>query len=114
MTKPLNSGIRGFRENIIFDEEYNITGRAKGLWVFFDIEKRRPAKIHPDFKEKRGSYDKGSIDHDISNKIEAIDSPAYIKEFKVNMYDTHSNKVCATGKTIWKKYIKGISKPILR
>jgi len=29
LTKPLNSGIREFKANIIFDENYNITGRAK-------------------------------------------------------------------------------------
>ena len=32
--------IRGTRENIIYDEHYNIIGKAKGLWLFFDIEKR--------------------------------------------------------------------------
>ena len=36
--------IRGFRENIIYDEHYNIIGRARGLWVFYDIQKRRPTK----------------------------------------------------------------------
>lgn len=84
--------IRGSRENIIYDENYNIIGRARGLWVFFNIEKRRPTKIHPDFKERWKSYDKVSIDHSITNKIEAIDTPKYVKEFKVNMYDTDSNK----------------------
>ena len=46
------SSIKGYRENIIFDEQQNIIGRAKGLWVFFDIEKRRPIPIFNDIKEK--------------------------------------------------------------
>ena len=84
--------IRGFRENIIYDEHYNIIGRAKGLWVFYNIEKRRPAKIHPDFLEKWSSSESISIEHNITNKIEAIDSAESMKEFKVNKYDMDTNK----------------------
>ncbi len=84
--------IRGFRENIIYDENYNIIGRARGLWVFYDIEKRRPTKIHKDFKEKWLSSEELCIDHDITKTIEAIDFAESTKEFKVNMYDTDTNK----------------------
>jgi len=84
--------IRGFRENIIYDEDYNIIGRAKGLWVFYDIEKRRPSKIHKDFLEKWSSSKKVCIEYDITHKIEAIDAAESSKEFKVNMYDMDTNK----------------------
>ena len=84
--------IRGFRENIIYDENYNVIGRAKGLWVFYDIEKRRPTKIHKDFKEKWSSSEEVCIEHDITNKIEAIDAADSMREFKVNMYDMDTNK----------------------
>ena len=86
--------IRGFRENIIYDENYNVIGSAKGLWVFYDIEKRRPAKIHSDFKERWSSSEEECIEHTITNKIEAItsDMAENLKEFKVNMYDTDTNK----------------------
>ena len=84
--------IRGLRENIIYDEDYNIIGRAKGLWVFFDIAKRRPTKIHKDSKEQWSSSEEVCIEHDITNKIEAIHSAENQKEFKVNMYDTDTNK----------------------
>ncbi len=84
--------IRGFRENIIYDENYNVIGRAKGLWVFYDIEKRRPTKIHKDFKEMWSSSDEVCIDHDITNKIDPIDDTELMKEFKVNMYDMDTNK----------------------
>ncbi|XPV70326.1 MAG: acyl-[acyl-carrier-protein] thioesterase [Halarcobacter sp.] len=84
--------IRGFRENIIYDENYNIIGRARGLWVFYDIKKRRPKKIHPDFLKKWSSCKTISLEHDISNKIEPLNSFECKKEFKVNMYDTDTNK----------------------
>lgn len=84
--------IRGHRENIIYDENYNIIGRAKGLWLFFDIEKRRPTKILDYFKEKWSSFKDVCIEHDISTKIDAINSASYMKKFKVNIYDTDTNK----------------------
>jgi acyl-ACP thioesterase len=43
--------VRAIRENIIFDEQGNIIGRAKGLWLFFDIKRRRPIKISNDIKK---------------------------------------------------------------
>jgi acyl-ACP thioesterase len=84
--------IRGLRENIIYDENYNIIGRARGLWLFYDIKKRRPKRIHPDFLKRWSSCKTVALEHDISNKIEALDSFEYRKEFKVNMYDTDTNK----------------------
>ena len=84
--------IRGVRENIIYDENYNIIGRAKGLWLFFDIEKRRPTKILNDFKEKWLSCKEICLEHSTLPKIDIINSAQYMKKFKVNMYDTDTNK----------------------
>ncbi|QSZ41770.1 acyl-ACP thioesterase [Sulfurimonas aquatica] len=84
--------IRGIRENVIYDADYNVIGRAKGLWLFFDIEKRRPTKILNDFKEQWSFCEEVSIEHDISSKIDAISSANYMKKFKVNIYDTDTNK----------------------
>lgn len=82
------STIKGFRENIIYDEQNNIIGRAKGLWIFFDIERRRPIQIFEDIKEK-WSFDKEeSLNYDISKKIKAVENPDYKLNFKVNRYDT--------------------------
>ncbi len=83
----LYSTVRGLRENIIYDENENIIGRAKGLWVFFDIKQRRPAKIFDVIKEKWSFSDEESIHHDINKKIEAIDNTRILKEFKVNRCD---------------------------
>lgn len=82
------STIKGFRENIIYDKQNNIIGRAKGLWIFFDIERRRPIQIFEDIKEK-WSFDKEeSLSYDISKKIKAVENPDYKLNFKVNRYDT--------------------------
>ena len=86
------SSIKGFRENIIFDEKQNIIGRAKGLWVFFDIEKRRPVPIFNAIKEQWSFFNSSSIDHDIKKKIRAVDSADYIEKFRVNRFDTDMNK----------------------
>ena len=86
------SFIKGNRENIIYDEQGNIIGRAKGLWVFYDIERRRPVKIFDRIKEKWSLFTEQSIIHDITKKIEPIDTAYYLKEFNVNRYDTDMNK----------------------
>ena len=82
------SSIKGFRENIIYDEKNNIIGRAKGLWIFFDIERRRPTQIFEEIKEKWSESNDLSIRADISKKIEPIDVADFQLSFKVNRYDT--------------------------
>jgi medium-chain acyl-[acyl-carrier-protein] hydrolase len=80
--------IKGFRENIIYDEQNNIIGRAKGLWVFFDIDRRRPVQIFDDIMEKWSFCNEESIDYNISKKIKAVENSDYELSFKVNKYDT--------------------------
>jgi medium-chain acyl-[acyl-carrier-protein] hydrolase len=82
------TGIKGFRENIIYDEQKNIIGRAKGLWLFFDIERRRPAEILKDIREKWSCCEEESIDYTSTPKELTIDKSDYEINFKVNRYDT--------------------------
>jgi len=84
--------IRGIRENIIYDEEKNIIGRAKGLWLFYDIERRRPTRILDDFKQAWSSDKMQSLTCDITSKLQSIKITTHAKEFKVNLYDTDTNK----------------------
>ncbi|MGE5942721.1 MAG: acyl-[acyl-carrier-protein] thioesterase [Flavobacteriales bacterium] len=86
------SSIKGYRENIIIDEHHNIIAKAKGLWVFFDIEQRKPIPIFNDIKEKWSCYGEESITKNIKKKIEPIDVANHIKKFKVNKFDTDMNK----------------------
>ena len=82
------STIKGYRENIIYDEHNNIIGKAKGLWVFFDINRRRPVKIFDDIIEEWSLCDINSIVHDITKKIELNEKADFELNFKVNRYDT--------------------------
>jgi acyl-ACP thioesterase len=86
------SMIKGIRENLIYDEKRNIIGRAKGLWVFFDIKKRRPIKIFDAIKERWSYCTDESLNHDITKKIKPIDSAIHVKEFKVNRFDVDNNQ----------------------
>lgn len=82
------STIKGFRENIIFDEDKNIIGRARGLWIFFDIERRRPTRIFEEIKDRWSESHEISLGANISKKIQPIDTGDYQLKFKVNRYDT--------------------------
>lgn len=86
------SAIKGFRENIIYDEKNNIIGRAKALWVFFDIERRKPVQIHDDIKEKWSFCNTESISCNISKKIKAIHDADFKLKFKIHRYDTDMNR----------------------
>ena len=84
--------IKGFRENIIYDEQNNIIGRAKGLWIFFDIERRKPTQIFNTIKDKWSFCSNECINYNISEKIKPINIPDFELKFKVNRYDTDSYK----------------------
>ena len=86
------STIKGIRENIIYDEQGNIIGRSKGLWVFFDIKKRRPIQIFDNIKEKWSSCNEECINHDITKKIDSIDTAIYYKDFIINRFDVDTNQ----------------------
>jgi len=80
--------IKGFRENIIYDGQNNIIGRARGLWVFFDIKRRRPVEIFSDIREKWSFCETESIDHNIAQKIPPVQNADHEIHFRVNRYDT--------------------------
>lgn len=86
------SNVKGFRENVVFDEKDNVIGRAKGLWVFYDIEKRRPAPIYETIKHQWPLAEEPCIDVNINQKIQPISSAKYTKEHHVDRSDTDMNK----------------------
>jgi len=86
------STVKGFRENIIYDEQGRVIGKAKGLWLFFDINKRRPIPIFDVFKEKWSFCKEECIQYDVTKKIAAIDSSIHTKEFKVGRFDVDTNQ----------------------
>ncbi|MDX2414932.1 MAG: thioesterase [Bacteroidales bacterium] len=84
--------VKGYRENIIYDENMNIIGKSKGLWVFFDITRRRPTQIFDSIREDWSYCSDESISHDIKKKILPLESAKYVNEFKVNRYDVDTNQ----------------------
>jgi acyl-ACP thioesterase len=86
------STVRGTRENIIYDEQDNIIGTAKGLWVFFDIKRRRPVRIFDKIKDSWSFSNKESVKYNVAEKIAAIESAKYTKDFMVNQFDVDMNE----------------------
>jgi len=84
--------IRGIRENLIFDEQNNIIGRAKGLWLFFDVDKRRPVQIPEKFTNGWGKDTKVSIDYNVATKIPVLDNGEIMDVIKVKKFDIDANK----------------------
>lgn len=84
------SSIRGIRENILYDEKRNVIGRARGLWLFFDIKRRRPVQIIDKIIERWPFSNNVSIDYDITKKIEPIIASNNIKTFNVSRFDVDS------------------------
>ncbi len=82
------SSIKGCRENIIYDAQNNIIGRAKGLWVFFDINKRRPVRIFDDIIKKWSFCSMESISVVPLKQMTTIEHPDYEAQFKVHKADT--------------------------
>ena len=82
---------KGYRENIIFDDSGNIMGKAKGVWAFYDIDKRRPAPVFEEIKSKWGINPEISkeINLDIINIVNE-GMPKY--EFNIYKADIDSNK----------------------
>ncbi len=85
------SMVKGIRENIIYDEKMNIIGKSKGLWLFYDIKRRRPKQIFDSILEGWSFCSDKSIEHNIKNKILPLESSLPVNEFKVNRYDVDTN-----------------------
>jgi len=83
--------VKGYRENIIFDGEGNEIGKAKGIWVFYDIQKRKPVPIFDDIKSGWGFKQETSIELDLE-LIKQTDDGSFTTEFDVFRSDVDSNK----------------------
>jgi acyl-ACP thioesterase len=77
------TNVKGFRENIICDEQGRIIGRSRGLWMFFDINRRRPARIFDDIKVKWSFSPEKAMKYSLDNVIDTISSAEYVNEIRV-------------------------------
>ena len=83
--------VKGYRENVIFDDCGNVIGKAKGIWVFYDIEKRKPIPIIDQIKMKWGTNQKVSQEVDLDTIREINDSHHQL-EYDIFKSDVDSNK----------------------
>ncbi len=91
------TNVKGFRENIICDEKGSIIGWSRGLWMFFDISRRRPARIFDDIKVKWSFSPVNAMKHDLGNVIDTINSAEFVNEIMVKQSEIdiyqHANNV---------------------
>ncbi len=82
---------RGYRENIIFDENKNVIGHSRGLWVFFDTVKKRPVKIFPGILEGWAPHNEICTDYNIEKKLNHSEQVKCEKDFGIYQYDLDAN-----------------------
>ena len=83
--------VKGYRENIIFDDSGKIIGKAKGIWVFYDIEKRKPVPIIDQIKAKWGLNPEISQEVDL-DPIKDLNDSNHQMEYDILKSDVDSNK----------------------
>jgi acyl-ACP thioesterase len=84
--------IRGYRENLIFDDSGTLIGRAKGLWLFFDIENRKPVNVPDYIKNGWGFNTEVAIEYNTNEKIPIIQDGDFMDIIKVKKFDIDANK----------------------
>jgi len=83
--------VKGHRENIIFDDSGNVIGKAKGIWAFYDIEKRKPVPIIDEIKLKWGINQEISGDVDL-DLIKVLNDGEHQQEYDIYRSDVDNNK----------------------
>ena len=84
-------GFHGIREYQVLSSDGKFYGGFRGLWLYFDLEKRKPVSVEPVFYERWAMRNKPAIDLDIKPSKKMIDDPDINRSFSVNRYDIDSN-----------------------
>jgi medium-chain acyl-[acyl-carrier-protein] hydrolase len=91
------STIRGFRENLIYDEQGKVLGRAKGLWIFFDVQRRKPVPVYDAIINSWKYYNESSLTAKVPPKLVPLNSAGFTEEIKVRSSDVdiyrHANNI---------------------
>ncbi len=91
------STIRGYRESYIYDEKGDIIGKAKGLWIFFNIQERKPVPVFHEIINKWSFFDENALLTKIPPKIEPLQKADYKEEITVRSSDVdiyeHANNI---------------------
>jgi medium-chain acyl-[acyl-carrier-protein] hydrolase len=84
-------GFIGYREYRVFSEDDKFYGGFRGMWLYFDLEKRRPIPVDKIYYEQWAIRDEAAIDYEIVPYKNRIDNPDCGKSFTVQRYDIDSN-----------------------
>lgn len=91
------STIRGFRENIIYNEQGKVIGRAKGLWIFFDIKERKPVPVFDDIITRWSFINENALETRLPPVINPVLAADYREEIIVRTSDVdiyqHANNI---------------------
>lgn len=78
------------REFSITDKDHQILGRATSLWIFFDLNRKRPVRIPPEIIEAYGTSEERMV-HDPFSDLPQIKNAAYETPFRVRLSDIDTN-----------------------
>lgn len=84
-------GFMGHREYRVLSEDGNLYGGFRGLWLYFDLEKRKPIPVDKVYYEKWPLRNNLAIDQEIISSKKRIENPDIEKSFSVNRYEIDSN-----------------------
>jgi medium-chain acyl-[acyl-carrier-protein] hydrolase len=84
-------GFIGYREYRVLSEDDKFYGGFRGLWLYFDLEKRRPIPVDKIYYEQWAMRNKTAINYEINPSKKNIDNPDITKCFTVQRYDIDSN-----------------------
>lgn len=84
-------GFRGYREYRVMSENNEFYGGFRGMWLYFDLEKRRPVPVDKIYYEQWPMRKVTAIDYEIMPNKNRIVEPDYCKSFAVLRSDIDSN-----------------------
>jgi medium-chain acyl-[acyl-carrier-protein] hydrolase len=84
-------GFMGYREYRVLSEDDIFYGGFRGLWLYFDLEKRKPIPVDNLYYERWPIRNEKAIDQEIIPSKKDIENPDIIKSFTVRRYDIDSN-----------------------
>jgi len=84
--------VRGYRENIIFDGSGRVIGKAQGIWVFYDIARKKPVPIFDEIKSGWGVNQEISREVDVDTIKVINDDLGHQLEYDIHKSDVDSNR----------------------
>lgn len=84
-------GFMGYREYRVLSENGDVYGGYRGLWLYFDLEKRKPIPVDKIYYEQWPLRNEIAINCEIVPYKNKIEDPDLGKSFAVQRFDIDSN-----------------------